>query len=144
MTRGSQYWAMRKKKGRSAPPLNNSLKCMLLVFDNAPYRFHVHVCLREQFFNAFAVRSAPAADRLTVLFVYVGFVHAEAASSRSSNNGFSRRDYLLLGHLWKCDQIFRHNHLLRNCSANCGDVKVYDLRSIPVDSTWLDEWNAKY
>lgn len=85
---------------------------MLLVFDDAPYRFHVHVCLSEQFFNAFAVGSAPATDRLTILFIYVGFVHAEAASSRSSDNSLSRCDYLLLGHFWKCNQVFRHSHLL--------------------------------
>ena len=102
---------------------------MLFVFDNAPYRFYAYIGLSKKLFNALTVRCGPAANRLTVLFVYVGLVHAEVASAGSSDNGFSRCDYLLLGHLWKGDEIFWHIHLLSKYNVINRQVKVY-LRRI--------------
>ena len=81
-------------------------------FNDAPYRLDFDICLGKQFFDALPVRRTPAADRLAIVFVYICFVHADVASSGSSDHCLSSGGYFILWHFWKGYEVFWHDNLL--------------------------------
>ena len=83
------------------------------VLHDFPDRFRFNFCPGKQSFNAGAVRSIPAADRLTVFFINVSPFQSHTASYRSSADHFSDIAYFFFGQVRECYQVFWHVRLLR-------------------------------
>lgn len=112
-----------QRKRAGVRPFEFLLSIELLVFNDVFYRFHLDICLGKQILNTLSVRRTPAADRLAVLFVDICFVHADIASSGSSDYCLSCRSDFVFGHFGKRNEVFWHNHLLLNYTICCADVK---------------------